>query len=144
MFFLHFTRAGFFKICCCPTRSFLPPSQNLVINFREWGETQAPISIKVEMVKSFKFRGISITSNLAWINFVEVIANKAHQHYFLMNLRRFGMSVTIPTNHYIYSPSHHPSFPPTIDPILYFLLLPDSGTVLFHLLSGQLNYPTTT
>jgi len=64
----------------------------------------APIFIdgsEVERAKSVKFLGVTIADNLSWSLHADAVVKKAQQrHFFLRQLRKFGMSVRSLTNFY--------------------------------------------
>eukprot|EP00061_Rhincodon_typus_P011555 g36656.t1 len=79
-------------------------TKELIIDFRKKGGEQAPIyinDVEVERVESIKFLRVSITDNLSWTSHVDVTVKKAQQLlFFLMWLRKFGMSIRTLTNFY--------------------------------------------
>eukprot|EP00061_Rhincodon_typus_P007721 g29706.t1 len=82
-------------------------SKELIIEFRKKGGEHAPIYIngtEVERVKSIKFLGVMITTDLSWTSHVNATVKKAQQHlFFLRRLRKFGMSTRSVTNSYRYT-----------------------------------------
>eukprot|EP00061_Rhincodon_typus_P004992 g23919.t1 len=78
--------------------------KGLIIDFRKQGRGHASIYIngaEVEMVKSIKFRGVTIIHNLSWSTHIDVMIKKAQQClYFLRGQRKFSMSVKTLTDFY--------------------------------------------
>lgn len=55
--------------------------------------------VGVDMVKSFNFLGVNITSNLTWFNHILAVAKKIfHNLYFLRRLRKFSIPPMTFTN----------------------------------------------
>eukprot|EP00061_Rhincodon_typus_P003708 g20771.t1 len=78
-------------------------TKELIIDFRKKGEEYAPIFIngtEVERVKSTKFLGVTNTDDLSWTYHVDATVKKAQRHFFLRQLRKFGMSIRSLTNFY--------------------------------------------
>uniref|UniRef100_A0A3B1IEK6 Reverse transcriptase domain-containing protein n=1 Tax=Astyanax mexicanus TaxID=7994 RepID=A0A3B1IEK6_ASTMX len=79
-------------------------TKEMIVDFRRGQHAHLPLHIggsAVEVVDSYRYLGVHLTSNLTWSNNTSTLVRKAHQRlYFLRRLRRAGLGSVVLTSFY--------------------------------------------
>jgi len=94
-------------INCCENDNLIlnqSKTKEMIIDYHKKKEPLTPIYINnecIEIVNSFKFVGITISSDLNWHFNTKLTIKKAHQRlYFLRQLKKFNLNTEIMVNFY--------------------------------------------
>uniref|UniRef100_A0AAR2JX07 Reverse transcriptase domain-containing protein n=1 Tax=Pygocentrus nattereri TaxID=42514 RepID=A0AAR2JX07_PYGNA len=79
-------------------------TKEMIVDFRRGHHDHLPLHIggsEVEVVDSYRYLGVHLSSNLTWSNNTSTLLRKAHQWlYFLRRLRRAGLGRAVLTSFY--------------------------------------------
>eukprot|EP00061_Rhincodon_typus_P005326 g24698.t1 len=92
-----------FMVWCNDNDLSIKVSKELVISFRKQSGGHAPICMngaEVEVVERVRFLGVTITNNLSWSIYIDVMVKKSQHLYFLRKLRKFNTSTMTLANVY--------------------------------------------
>ncbi|XP_049329271.1 uncharacterized protein LOC125791563 [Astyanax mexicanus] len=79
-------------------------TKEMIVDFRRSQHAHLPLHIggsAMEVVDSYRYLGVPLSSNLTWSNNTSTLVRKAHQRlYFLRRLRRAGLGSAVLTSFY--------------------------------------------